>query len=254
MFALESAMDELAVALRPRPGRAAHPQRARRRPRDRTAVQQPQPRRVPARRAPSGSAGPARDPRPAHAPRGALAGRHRRRRVDLPGPPAPGRQAASRVRRPTARYTVEIDAADIGTGAWTALTQIAADALGVPLDASSCEIGDSRLPQAPVRRRLDGHWRRGAGRSCSRPRELRGRLDEEYGGAVPADGVDVDGGIDGESRTPRRYSMHAFGAQFAEVRVDADTGEVRVPRATRRVRRRADRQRRRPRARSSSAA
>ena len=26
------------------------------------------------------------------------------------------------------------------------------------------------------------------------------------------------------------YSMHAFGAHFAEVRVDADTGEVRVPR------------------------
>src|SRR5262249_42627624 len=27
-----------------------------------------------------------------------------------------------------------------------------------------------------------------------------------------------------------RFAMHAFGAQFAEVRVDLDTGEVRVPR------------------------
>jgi xanthine dehydrogenase YagR molybdenum-binding subunit len=28
----------------------------------------------------------------------------------------------------------------------------------------------------------------------------------------------------------QRFSMYAFGAQFAEARVDADTGEVRVPR------------------------
>ena len=39
MFALESAMDELAVALRPRPDRAADPQRAGRRPGERPAVQ-----------------------------------------------------------------------------------------------------------------------------------------------------------------------------------------------------------------------
>jgi hypothetical protein len=28
----------------------------------------------------------------------------------------------------------------------------------------------------------------------------------------------------------KRYAMHAFGAQFAEVRVHQDSGEVRVPR------------------------
>src|SRR5258706_176830 len=46
------------------------------------------------------------------------------------------------------RYRVRIAASDIGTGAWTALTQIAADALAVPPGRVPPEIGDSALPQA----------------------------------------------------------------------------------------------------------
>src|SRR5438128_1426786 len=46
------------------------------------------------------------------------------------------------------RYLVRIDATDIGTGAWTALTQIAADALEVPPECVHLEIGDSSLPNA----------------------------------------------------------------------------------------------------------
>jgi xanthine dehydrogenase YagR molybdenum-binding subunit len=34
----------------------------------------------------------------------------------------------------------------------------------------------------------------------------------------------------GENLDMQRYAMHAFGAQFAEARVNMDTGEVRVPR------------------------
>src|SRR5258706_15926112 len=47
-------------------------------------------------------------------------------------------------------YQVHIDASDIGTGAWTALTQIAADALEVPPERVQREIGDSALPEAFV--------------------------------------------------------------------------------------------------------
>src|SRR5947209_9177091 len=43
-------------------------------------------------------------------------------------------------------YQVRIDATDIGTGAWTALTQITADALEVPPERVQLEIGDSSLP------------------------------------------------------------------------------------------------------------
>ncbi len=41
-------------------------------------------------------------------------------------------------------------AADIRTRARTALTQIAADALGVPLERVSVALGDRLLPEAPI--------------------------------------------------------------------------------------------------------
>jgi xanthine dehydrogenase YagR molybdenum-binding subunit len=39
---------------------------------------------------------------------------------------------------------------DLGTGAWTVFTQVAADALGLPLDRVKFELGDTVLPPAPV--------------------------------------------------------------------------------------------------------
>ena len=54
------------------------------------------------------------------------------------------------------RYLVQIAAADIGTGTWTALIQIAADALECPVDAIQLEIGDSALPLASVAGRSTG--------------------------------------------------------------------------------------------------
>lgn len=44
------------------------------------------------------------------------------------------------------RVTARLDMTDIGTGTYTILTQIAADALGVPLAAITIELGDSRYP------------------------------------------------------------------------------------------------------------
>ena len=51
-------------------------------------------------------------------------------------------------------YRVSIAASDIGTGAWTALTQIAADALEVPSERVQLEIGDSAPPEGVPGRRL----------------------------------------------------------------------------------------------------
>ncbi len=45
---------------------------------------------------------------------------------------------------------MSIAATDIGTGAWTVLTLIAADALGVEPDRIDLQIGDSALPSATV--------------------------------------------------------------------------------------------------------
>jgi xanthine dehydrogenase YagR molybdenum-binding subunit len=129
------------------------------------------------------------------------------------------------------RYTVEIDGSDIGTGAWTALTQIAADALATDLASIDLRIGDSRLPFAGG---AGGATRLAAGGTAIvfTARDLRRRLDEEYAGQLPPGGLTVDGGLDGDSPHAKTHSMHAYGAHFVEVRVDRDTGEVRVPRAT----------------------
>jgi xanthine dehydrogenase YagR molybdenum-binding subunit len=44
---------------------------------------------------------------------------------------------------------------DIGTGTYTIMTQVAADMLGLPLDSIAIKLGDSALPQSPVE---GGSW------------------------------------------------------------------------------------------------
>jgi xanthine dehydrogenase YagR molybdenum-binding subunit len=140
---------------------------------------------------------------------------------------APGSFATIQV-RPEGRYTVLIGAADIGTGTWTALTQIAADALEVPVDDIDLRIGDTVLPQALP---AGGSW----GIYCwgwaivDAARKLRARLESKHGGRVPDEGLSVTGATP-DNPAFERFAMHAFGAQFAEVRVHQDTAEVRVPR------------------------
>ena len=65
----------------------------------------------------------------------------------------PARAMASQARvtvSPAGRYQVSIAAADIGTGARTALLAVAADALGVPAAVIDLRIGDSALPPAMI--------------------------------------------------------------------------------------------------------
>ncbi len=124
-------------------------------------------------------------------------------------------------------YSVLIDASDLGTGAWTVLTQIAADALDVPLERVHLEIGDTLLPPAQIAGGSMGTASWGTA-IVEAAHKLRARLQEVHG-VVPAEGLEVVGEC-GENPEARRFAMHAFGAQFAEVRVNRDTGEVRVPR------------------------
>jgi xanthine dehydrogenase YagR molybdenum-binding subunit len=155
---------------------------------------------------------------------------------------------------------------DIGTGTYTVMTQVAADALGFPIARVRFELGDSRMPKAPV----SGGSQSVASVSpavklvCE---NMRGRLiamaladlrSPVYG--APADGVSIVDGVlrsaTGRSETVgalvtrcggqpivehaeskpgserEAYSMHSFGAVFAEVWVDADLGTIRVPRIT----------------------
>src|SRR5947207_1731897 len=126
------------------------------------------------------------------------------------------------------RYRVSIAAVDIGTGAWTALTQIAADALEASVEQIQLEIGDSALPQAFPAWGSTGTASWGWA-IVEAARTLRARLRDGFGGIVPAAGLEAVGAFTGNPEA-QQFSMHAFGAQFAEVRVNEDTGEVRVPR------------------------
>ncbi|HEX6787748.1 MAG TPA: xanthine dehydrogenase family protein molybdopterin-binding subunit [Gaiellaceae bacterium] len=114
-------------------------------------------------------------------------------------------------------YTIRITAADIGTGARTVLTQIAADTLEVPLESVHVEIGDSDFGQAMLAGGSMGtsSWGAAVVKAC---RELRTGKDEAH----------VDTSKDAEADEP--LAKHAFGAQFVEVRVNVDTCEIRVPR------------------------
>jgi xanthine dehydrogenase YagR molybdenum-binding subunit len=115
-------------------------------------------------------------------------------------------------------YVVRIAAADIGTGARTALTQIAAQALGTWPDRVRVELGDSDLPQAWLAGGSMGtaSWGSAVVKACEDllKNDSEGTADTTED--VKADSAD--------------FARHSFGAQFAEVQVDADTGEVRVPR------------------------
>ncbi|MFE4052574.1 xanthine dehydrogenase family protein molybdopterin-binding subunit [Streptomyces sp. YIM B13518] len=124
-------------------------------------------------------------------------------------------------------YTVRIAAADIGTGARTALTLVAADALRVAPDRVRVRIGDSDFGPAGIAGGSMG-TRSWAWAVTAAAEELRGRLVP--GGAVPPEGITVRSDTTAALGALAQKERHSFGAQFAEVAVDVATGEVRVRR------------------------
>jgi xanthine dehydrogenase YagR molybdenum-binding subunit len=119
-------------------------------------------------------------------------------------------------------YTVQIAAAEIGTGSGTALTQIAADALGCPTQCVQMEIGDSDLPRASNAGGSFGTISWGAAIVAA------AEAFREQHGADPRPGAETE--AQAPEVTDDDRSRHSFGAQFAEVRINADTGEIRVSR------------------------
>jgi xanthine dehydrogenase YagR molybdenum-binding subunit len=154
---------------------------------------------------------------------------------------------------------------ELGTGMYTIMTQLAAQTLGFPLERVRFELGDSRFPPAPV----SGGSQSTASVAPavqSAVVELRRKLialaiadsGSPVFGAAAEDVVIEHGAIGRRDREPRepviatlarsggqaleaeitakpgdekqQYSMHSFGAVFAEVHVDPDLGIIRVPR------------------------
>ena len=164
----------------------------------------------------------------------------------------PVMKSAARVRLDSRGVvTVETDMTDIGTGSYTIIAQTAAEMMGVPLEKVVVRLGDSAFP---VSAGSGGQW--GANSSTSGVYaacvKLREAVAQKLGFNV-ADVAFADGQVRAGNRSlpleqatsageivaedaiefgdlDKRYEQSTFGAHFAEVGVDAATGEVRVRR------------------------
>jgi len=146
--------------------------------------------------------------------------------------------------------TVRMAMTDIGTGTYTILTQIAAEMLGLPPNRIRMELGDTSFPQAAgsggsfgaassgsalfdACNTLRAKLARIAGMDPKTAHFANGRiaaggqtksLTDLVGAGIAADGEIVPGS------TLKDFSQQSYGAHFAEVGVDVDTGEIRLRR------------------------
>lgn len=124
-------------------------------------------------------------------------------------------------------FTVRITAADVGTGARTALTLVAADALEVDPGRVRVRIADSDFGPAMVAGGSMG-TRSWAWAVTTAAGELKGQL--ALGGDIPPQGITARSDTSAAVGALAKKERHSFGAQFAEVAVDVTSGEVRVRR------------------------
>ena len=165
-------------------------------------------------------------------------------------------QAASLRLRYRDDDTVLLQAAttDIGPGTYTVISMVAADTLGMPIDKVHFELGDTRFPHAPQQ---GGSWTTASVGTAVQ--EAVGRLKEQLAGLLKWKGeVVLQGGVlrsagqkdmpvaallrqhklrevvvQGEAKPSaerQKYVLSSHGAQFVEVKVDPMLGLVRVTR------------------------
>jgi xanthine dehydrogenase YagR molybdenum-binding subunit len=160
---------------------------------------------------------------------------------------------------------VSTAASDIGTGTWTILAQIGADALGLPLGDVTPLIGDSSLPASPVE---GGSWTAASNgaavqAACETLKQRLfklakgmanspfanaafddvafrdGRLmrKDDPGGslalteilhAADLEEITEDGQATPDAAIARKYASYTHSAVFAEIRVDEELGIIRI--------------------------
>jgi xanthine dehydrogenase YagR molybdenum-binding subunit len=145
---------------------------------------------------------------------------------------------------------VECAASDMGPGTYTSMTQVASDALELPPARIRFVLGDSRFPNAPPHGGSQTMASVGSAvhAACLAARAkvmaMAAKADadagtdddpsrgDRYADILARHGLEVVEAV--ETAAPddagSRFSMHTFGAVFAEVAVDPDFGLVRVRR------------------------
>ena len=152
---------------------------------------------------------------------------------------------------PNGAATARMAMTDIGTGTYTIMTQLAAELLGLPMDRVHVEMGDTNYPAASGSGGSFGANSAGSALfdACM---TLRSQLAQKAGmdavavtfeggniqsdgrsvalaSLVGPDGMEAHGEIKpGDMR--KKFSQQSYGAHFAEVGVNMDTGEVRLRR------------------------
>ena len=118
---------------------------------------------------------------------------------------------------------VEAGMHDLGTGTYTVMQQVAADALGLPADKVTVHLGDTRLPESHAA--IGSATMANAGAAVLlAARAARDKATGTNAGVVAEAGYDpVD-----EANGPK--AIFSFAAVFAEVRVDEELGQVRLNR------------------------
>ncbi len=155
---------------------------------------------------------------------------------------------------------------DIGPGTYTVITMIAAEFLGLPAEKVKFELGDTKFPKSPAQ---GGSWTTASVGSATQlaARNVGGKLIElankdansPFKTAKPTDVEMVDGNLRMKTNPAqsinindlmrknnqteivevyeakpsperRKYAMQAHGAQFVEVKVDESLGIVKVTR------------------------
>ncbi|MHA6249609.1 xanthine dehydrogenase family protein molybdopterin-binding subunit [Pontibacter sp. CAU 1760] len=165
---------------------------------------------------------------------------------------------------PNGKLTVSSATADIGTGTYTVMSQLAAEALGLPLEDVTFKLGDSTLPDAPLE---GGSWTVSSVGSAVKlacdavGRELLQLAKQHKPAAFPNAGFEEVEFAEGAIRLKKdasqkvllkdllqhvdkieqevtsepdekqdNYAPFAHSAVFVEVRVDEDFGTIQVAR------------------------
>ncbi len=174
--------------------------------------------------------------------------------------------AAKAVLSPEGKLTVSCATADIGTGTYTVMTQIAAETLGLPLNDVTFLLGDSTLPKSPLQ---GGSWTVSSVGSavkavCEKVQQKLLELAKQVkssplGNASVKDvlftegmmslsadpsasvsikvalqqnlGNAIEEQVDNEpAEIQDKYSPYSHSATFVEVKVDEDLGTIKVTR------------------------
>lgn len=141
----------------------------------------------------------------------------------------------------TVTATVELAAADLGTGTYTILTQTAADALGLSVQNVTVKIGDSNLPPAAGSVGSVGaaSYANAVNDACEKiTQELLSKSGKQFFVRPTASQLmrsekltEFQTRVDSKApESAEEYSAHSFNANFAEVAVNKSTGMIRVNR------------------------